>query len=522
MKKLKNIILVVVAVSLVRCQKKGDETILELQNQNIYTGEVINKETVELDNPIILKQVNKINENSIKSKGTKTASPTIKTDKSLRIIGESMTSYTFEVASNNTITSGIAQNYVLVQYTDNSFIQYFANYKINEYGVTDKYPFEIQKIEGKSLVNLKSRGCTEDVAFVNDKNCLYLPCTAGLDHSWSDRGECAGNHTSKGPQKICETTSVTFQTSCPNTGGGGGTNTGSGTSQGGSESITVGFWSSAEIIARRLQLEQNSEELKYLKDNPEIASIINRKFMTIPSDPVKIEFAEEAIKTLINGGEVDFEDLIINQLSGKVKCIYDKIKKSGLLDDTLGEFEGEEAQVHLILKQENISEENVSGDTEYGDTIIIRLDISDMTNTPTLWAVSTILHEAIHAKIYRMIRTRSRLLYDRHTQTYSLPDGSRADFPTLFDYYNNFPENPQHNFMADYYRDAMEKGLKEYAQSIGKNYPDQLYKDIAWGGLHNTEAWNNMFADPVFTRNEQRRIIQSIKNFKNSDTDECK
>lgn len=34
--------------------------------------------------------------------------------------------------------------------------------------------------------------------------------------------------------------------------------------------------------------------------------------------------------------------------------------------------------------------------------------------------------------------------------------------------------------MVDYYRNAIEQGLRDYAASIGKTYPDQLYKDLAW------------------------------------------
>lgn len=490
MKKLKNIILVIVAVSLVRCQKKSDETTLELQNQNIYTGEIINKETVELDNPIILKQVNKINENNIKSKGTKAVYPTIKTGKSLRIIGESMTSYTFEVASENTITSGIAQNYILVQYTDNSFIQYFANYKINEYGIADKYPFEIERIKGNSLVSLKSRGCTEDVAFVNDKNCLYLDCTAGGNHNWADKGECTQEHTSLGPQKICETTSVTFQTSCPNTGGGGGTNTGSGTSQGGSESITVGFWSSAEIIARRLQLEQSSEELKYLKDNPTIASIINREFMTIPSDPVKLEFAEEAIKTLINGGEVDFDDKIINELSKRTKCIFKKLLNSSTgFKGMIQKFDGDFPVSHLKLFLRNDLPLSSNARTSPPKNYVINVGLNpNKFNRPNLSIARTIIHEVIHAEMFRKMISlaNNNGSIDKNLIRSML---ANSDYPGMFDYFSRFGVNNfQHNLMGEHYITTMKDVLKEFQPGL----PEDIYTALAWTGLKNTVSWNNL------------------------------
>ena len=231
-------------------------------------------------------------------------------------------------------------------------------------------------------------------------------------------------------------------------------------------------------------------------------------------------FIKEGLEAIKNGGTINFEEEIVNKLKGKANCVYLKLENNNFIKKTLGKFLGTKAPVHLIIEQDNL-DEGTSGETEYGDIIKIILDIDDMKNTPSLWGAHTILHEAIHADIYRKIRVTSRLHYDRYTREYSLPDGSRAHFPTLFDYYDNFPNNPQHNFMADFYREAMEKGLKEYATLIGKTYPDQLYKDIAWSGLHNTKAWDNMFADPVFTRNEQRRILRAINNFKNSGNNEC-
>ncbi|WBX76720.1 hypothetical protein PG911_00235 [Tenacibaculum ovolyticum] len=39
--------------------------------------------------------------------------------------------------------------------------------------------------------------------------------------------------------------------------------------------------------------------------------------------------------------------------------------------------------------------------------------------------------------------------------------------------------------------------------------------------IHGTNTWNNMFADPVYTANEQTRILNSINNFINSGTNEC-
>ena len=75
--------------------------------------------------------------------------------------------------------------------------------------------------------------------------------------------------------------------------------------------------------------------------------------------------------------------------------------------------------------------------------------------------------------------------------------------------------------MADYYRNPMETGLREYATSIGKTYPSQLYKDLAWVGLQGTEAWNKMYSDKNYTKIQQDKIIKAINDFNNTGNNEC-
>lgn len=214
------------------------------------------------------------------------------------------------------------------------------------------------------------------------------------------------------------------------------------------------------------------------------------------------------------------EDKIVNYLSNKSKCVYDKISEVNLVRKVIEKFNGRTAPVDLILI-EGILNDDTSGQTTYGDSITITLNSNDTQNTPSLWVAHTILHEMIHADLFRLIRSTSQLVYDQHTKMFSLPDGSRANFPTLFDYFNTYPSNPQHNLMADYYLEAMEHGLKEYAKLTGKEYPQQLYKDLAWAGLQNTNSWNNMFADKKYTEQEQKRILRSIIKFKKSGKNEC-
>ena len=83
-----------------------------------------------------------------------------------------------------------------------------------------------------------------------------------------------------------------------------------------------------------------------------------------------------------------------------------------------------------------------------------------------------------------------------------------------------FFDEPNRTFIVDknspkakYYREALESGLKEYASSIGEKYSDQFYKDMAWAGLLDTEAWKKQYADAAYAEKEKKRIQKVIQDF---------
>ena len=92
-----------------------------------------------------------------------------------------------------------------------------------------------------------------------------------------------------------------------------------------------------------------------------------------------------------------------------------------------------------------------------------------------------------------------------------------------------FFDEPNRTFIVDknspkakYYREALESGLKEYASSIGEKYSDQFYKDMAWAGLLDTEAWKKQYADAAYAEKEKKRIQKVIQDYRNSGNNECK
>lgn len=405
----------------------------------------------------------------------------------------------------------------IIKYTPNNTIELFEEHNSFNYeGKSNVFPLNLNNLD------IFSKGTTGECAPI-----LQTWCSWDTDHVAGP--SCYEANDGRLYRKYVEDTNC-FESGDVSYGGGGGSSTTNEPDSGDVIVTSPKTWdgtpttiNEGELLASRinniLDFSLSSAELNWLETHISEAKEIQNFLFENTTSEAKT-FAEQAIKALANGGEVDFEEQIINNLTEEAKCVYGKLETNNLLKKTLKKFNGVDAPVHLILQEGNLGA-GVSGETSYGDNITITLDKEDMKNTPSLWGAHTILHEAIHAEIYRKIRTTSQIKYDPYTKTFSLPDGSRAHFPTLFDYYDKYPNNPQHNYMADYYRTAMEEGLKEYATFIGKTYPDQLYKDIAWGGLHNTNAWDNMYADPIYTQNEQQRILNSIRNFKNSGNNEC-
>ena len=76
--------------------------------------------------------------------------------------------------------------------------------------------------------------------------------------------------------------------------------------------------------------------------------------------------------------------------------------------------------------------------------------------------------------------------------------------------------------MADYYRNAIEQGLKEYAKLIGEKHSDKFYKDMARAGLLDTESWKKQYSDTVYAQKERNRIKKVIMNYEKSGKNECK
>lgn len=210
----------------------------------------------------------------------------------------------------------------------------------------------------------------------------------------------------------------------------------------------------------------------------------------------------------ING--CDEEDKIDNnQLTGKEKCIDNLLAENGneFIKILLDNFDGDDSEFDIIIKSVNelISP---SGEKDKGQThspnsnyeIIIEINSSSVSSMSALETAKTLLHEYIHADIYRKLLTK---------------DNSNQEILSFRDTYNKYKEQfssqLQHQTMGYLYVNSMRDALKTFHKNVLKsdfekytNYKgheptDLFYEALAWRGLkeHNIEAYKDIDPEKI-------------------------
>ena len=105
------------------------------------------------------------------------------------------------------------------------------------------------------------------------------------------------------------------------------------------------------------------------------------------------------------------------------------------------------------------------------------------------------LHELIHKEIFRKL-----LSISQHPSINLKPNQViqlRNDYPGLYDYYTRWrwnipqgqnPSSPQHEAMAQHYRDIIKSALREF----DPNQPEEVYDALSWRGLENTADYQEL------------------------------
>ncbi|MDN3675052.1 hypothetical protein QWY99_18620 [Flavobacterium branchiarum] len=202
-----------------------------------------------------------------------------------------------------------------------------------------------------------------------------------------------------------------------------------------------------------------------------------------------------------SGGGVTAPVQIIDALTEKAKCLNALLNKNGnsFVQKILSNFVGKsEFDIKIVSKDKVFSDETktkeLNGRTlpPINKTITIEISIAKTNENSALDAARTILHEYIHADIFRKLNTTTGT------------NQEKLDFKTTYEAYGN-----QHNTIASMYLNSMREALKEFHKNVltddynkyinyyGEVPSDAFYEALAWGGLrdNNVKAWTDLSAD---------------------------
>ena len=219
---------------------------------------------------------------------------------------------------------------------------------------------------------------------------------------------------------------------------------------------------------------------------------------------------------------------IFNELTGKAECLNNHLDKKGnsFIKNILKKFQGNSKFNIKIVSKNKVFPSGVTtgnglnGKTRYtkGSSLInIEISTSKLSNMPALAAARTLIHEYIHADMYRKI----------YTTNY---DGD-LDFKTTYEKYKqgNFKASLQHETMAELYVDSMKDALKYFHKNVlvgDYNYltdngtnplPDNFYEALAWQGLkdHSVKAYTDL------TNSKKTELTNALNTHYHSTTKNC-
>lgn len=219
---------------------------------------------------------------------------------------------------------------------------------------------------------------------------------------------------------------------------------------------------------------------------------------------------------------LELPERIIIALEDKEACINKLLMKNGgnYVNTLLQHFEGE-SEFDIKIKSKNTvfsTDRNkyVNGQTRYttGQNIIyIDISTDKLSTMPALAAARTLIHEYIHADIFRKLNTK-------------YPNNGELDFKKTYEKYET---EKHHNAMADLYVNSIRDALKDFHKNVlvgDYNYltdngtnplPDSFYEALAWQGLkeHNVQAYTDL------SDSKKAELTNSLNTYYHSTTKNC-
>ncbi|MFT7901166.1 hypothetical protein VBY74_14410, partial [Tenacibaculum ascidiaceicola] len=334
-------------------------------------------------------------------------------------------------------------------------------------------------------------GCEEYVTVCNMVNVwIPVPCGCGDLPGEGCKGSTCGPplypsynlETQEKCEQICAYEGYNDQTGGTTSGsgttGGAGSSSGTGTTTGPTDVVTTPVNSDGSSVAPQMlisQLNITDQNLINWINDPVNAKEVDATFIFCAENnwiSEVIIFAEQAVKAIKDGGEVDFDDRIINELIGDAKCIFKKLKALNLYKGTIKQFEN--SDYDLIITYGDFNGEAYTDD-EFIDLGIIEIKVPGLNNT-YLGFAGTLLHEGIHAELFKYVHERNKGVdvNDRPNLMYHYFQLKGEVDPRFLD------TTVQHEHMADKYVKPIAEAIRELDNN---RYPLDYYWGFAWEGL---------------------------------------
>jgi hypothetical protein len=197
----------------------------------------------------------------------------------------------------------------------------------------------------------------------------------------------------------------------------------------------------------------------------------------------------------------------------KIQCIWNKFNNNdnNVLCNLLQNFFGNTLlDLHLEVSSFATEENAVTNwDSRKPKIITIIFNKEKIDNNCEIKIMKTLMHEVIHAELYRIVKD---------------PSIDPEDFPLVYESFRAI-KGWQHDVMSKWYRDDLVVGLKEI---YGNSYSDEEYQALAWEGLDEYERHNldgSIDLIPITAAwlgltNEERAEIRDLQSQLNEDCEE--
>ena len=195
------------------------------------------------------------------------------------------------------------------------------------------------------------------------------------------------------------------------------------------------------------------------------------------------------------------EQIEYNDLDSCSKEVLEKLMygQTSKIMDIFNKFNADLSKYNVVFKKE-ATDDGTPAATKRISPFNYKIQVSsDYTDATKLFKASNMLHEMIHAYFMSIKEDYSNA---------TIPDPAVFNnYPTLFQAYveKKYPgktDYAHHIEMANQYVDAIATALKEYNKYADPNglISEQVYTDLAWGGLKGTPVYETTFKEGTLER----------------------